>query len=129
MSIREVTYYQAKCDMCGVVDNEGDYSAWADADSARMEATGSEWTEIEVTVSDDVTGAAVYRVSREGQEPFNQLSVLICRDHTGYGIHWCATCEEDLDESGWTHIAQDDAIGNVCPEGHANFISLAAGHE
>lgn len=35
MSVHEVTYYQAKCDGCGFVqDDYGDFSAWADAGTA-----------------------------------------------------------------------------------------------
>lgn len=43
MSVQEVTYYQAVCDLCGNVDNEGDFSAWADCQSALDAAGNSEW--------------------------------------------------------------------------------------
>ncbi|MFD3594300.1 hypothetical protein ACFWU5_16375 [Nocardia sp. NPDC058640] len=43
--IREVTYYQAICDKCGVSAHEGgDFSAWADATNALAEAEGCDWT-------------------------------------------------------------------------------------
>lgn len=32
--IREVTYYQAVCDRCGKADDQGEYTAWGDRESA-----------------------------------------------------------------------------------------------
>jgi hypothetical protein len=44
VSVQEVTYYQAVCEGCGAVDSDGDFSAWADADSAVEAAIeGSDW--------------------------------------------------------------------------------------
>lgn len=44
MSVQEVTYYQAVCDDCGAVDDDGDFSAWGDTDSAVEAAEASDWT-------------------------------------------------------------------------------------
>ena len=45
--IREVTCYQAVCDGCGNVDDEGDYSVWSDAGTAQEVALASEWVEVD----------------------------------------------------------------------------------
>lgn len=43
MSEHEVTYYQVKCDCCGVIEDDyGDFSAWADFGLARENADGWE---------------------------------------------------------------------------------------
>ena len=43
--IRAVTYYQAVCDFCGKVDDEGEYSAWSDHGDAHDNAIRSDWIE------------------------------------------------------------------------------------
>lgn len=43
MAFHEVTYYQVKCDCCGVIEDDyGDYSAWGDPSQALESAEGWE---------------------------------------------------------------------------------------
>jgi hypothetical protein len=42
--IKEVTYYQVICDKCGRdAQEDSDYSAWKDRDTARIEPEASDW--------------------------------------------------------------------------------------
>jgi hypothetical protein len=45
--IKPVTYYQAVCDGCGYIDEDGDYAAWGDAVTAEQVALDSDWTKDE----------------------------------------------------------------------------------
>lgn len=122
--IKEIVYYQAQCDVCGYVDAEGEFSAWADPDSARMAAVDAEWTEIEVLAASHAEGGHVYIVKREGQTPYRERSILLCHDHHGDGIDWCKTCEDDLDESNWALWPNGNRISQTCPNRHENRIDL-----
>lgn len=122
--IREVTYYQAQCDVCGAVDDGGEFSAWSEPDDARMTAVDAEWTEIEVPVPNDAESGEIYRYTPEGRTPYNVRSILLCRDHVGDGVFWCSTCEDDLDESQWALVEGEEAIMQVCSGGHENTIRL-----
>lgn len=44
MAYEEVTMYRLICDRCGVsAQEDGDYYAWADKDSAQEEARDADW--------------------------------------------------------------------------------------
>lgn len=43
MSIETMTMFFVKCDLCGV-QVDGEFVAWTDEDSAKLEAEESEWT-------------------------------------------------------------------------------------
>lgn len=45
--IEELLMYRAVCDRCGSQDDEGDYVAWTDAESALTVAIESEWQQID----------------------------------------------------------------------------------
>lgn len=122
--IKEVTYYQAQCDVCGYIDAEGEFSAWMDPDQARMTAVDANWIEIEVQAHSTAEGGHIYIVKREGQAPYRERSILICYAHDGAGIHWCATCEDDLDESKWTLWPTGNRISQTCQNRHENRIDL-----
>lgn len=43
-SVHEVTYYQARCTKCGVIEDDyGEYSAWANAGSAIDSVVDNGW--------------------------------------------------------------------------------------
>lgn len=122
--IREVTYYQAVCDVCGAVDDGGEFSAWADPDSARMSALdGDDWTEVEAAVLPGITGPAVYKISGDLDQPPRCIrSILICAEHHGDGVEWCRDCDEDLPEDAW-NMTPDGHAEQACPNGHWNAIT------
>lgn len=123
--IREVTYYQAQCDRCGMVDDGGDFSAWSEADSARMSSCDSGWNEIEVRVPDSAEGASIYRhTPMSGDAPYSSRSILLCENCQGNGVAWCWRCEDDLDEAKWAVTIGGDAIVNTCPNLHPNTLIL-----
>jgi hypothetical protein len=43
VSVKEITYYQAVCDRCGKVDDEGEYSAYSDPGYAIEVAQDGDW--------------------------------------------------------------------------------------
>lgn len=117
------TYYQAQCDVCGAVDSGGEYAAWAEPDAARMGAIDAGWTEIEVRDHGGSLGPNVYIVRPLSGEPeYKECSILICEDHSDTPAGWCATCDADLPESGWTLI--QPCLIQTCPSGHLNHIDL-----
>lgn len=121
--IAAVTYYQAVCDVCGYVDEDGEYSAYSDPDTARMTALDYAWAEILVP-SETNAGLDVYTFrSWDGGAPRYERSILLCQKHTGDGVLWCAICEEDLDERGWT-LQGLTVLTQTCSEGHVSTISL-----
>lgn len=122
--IREVTYYQAQCDVCGRVDDGWEFSAWAAPDSARMSALdGDDWTEIEARCPDTEDGGNVYQVTpTNGGQPYSYRSILICTEHRGDGVQWCRDCDEDLAEDAWI-IGDDGDAEQACPNGHWNAIT------
>lgn len=127
MSIRSVTYYQAACDKCGHVDDGGEFSAWVDPDQARMAALDCGWTELEVRVPDTESGPSIYAVipggPGSGNPTHRERSILLCEDHTGDGVTWCARCEDDLDESAWTLNPTGELV-QKCPNDHLNTITI-----
>lgn len=92
--IREVTYYQAVCDACGYTNDEGEYAAWSSDGGALDDALASDWIELG--------------------------NVLLCERHVGKG--WCSTCEDDLNENGWTRGGGE--LIQTCSQGHLNTIHL-----
>jgi len=124
MTIKEVMFYQAQCDACGALDDDGDFSAWSEPDHARMTACESGWVEIEVKVPATASGHAIYMVRREGQPAFKERSILLCPDHGGDGINWCAICEDDLDLTNWHITDRGHEISQTCQNRHLNKISL-----
>lgn len=124
--IKEVVFYQAQCDVCGALDDGGEFSAWAAADDARTVACDAEWTEFQVKVPTTTPrGSNIYIVTRDGQEPFLERSILVCGAHTGDGVHWCAKCEDDLNEDEWSVSVRGDQISQTCPNRHLNEIRFA----
>lgn len=123
--IREVTYYQAECDVCKALNDYGEYAAWSAADDARSTAIECEWTEITIRVADDAEGPNIYTVKRDGEEPFKERSILLCDQHTGDGVLWCDECEEDLDENKWRFSLAGNYLLQNCPKGHLNQIRLS----
>lgn len=121
--IQPVTYYQAVCDVCGTVDDDGEYSAWGDPDTARMSAVDVGWTELTVPALPGTSGPSVYRVQRSlDSPPVVERSILVCEAHSGDGLHWCATCDEDLDPKAWQpHFGP---IIQACPNQHRNVVRL-----
>lgn len=127
--IKEVMFYQAVCDICGNVDDGGEFSAWSTADDARMVAVEADWIEIQVRVPTTTPrGSNIYVVTRDGHEPFLERSILICPSHAErHHRGWCSTCEEDIDESGWAFSFAPnggEAIVQRCRNGHPNAIDL-----
>ena len=117
--IQPVTYYQAVCDICGTVDDDGEYSAWANEDTARMSAVDCGWTELTVPALPGTSGPSVYRVQRTlDSPPIVERSILICEDHPGDGLHWCATCDDALDPKAWQPNLRQQL--QVCANNHRN---------
>lgn len=101
MSIRSVTYYQAVCDICGTVDDGGDYSAFSASETAQINATEcTEWREITWRGGD----------------------YLVCNDHSGDGVDWCAACDDDLDLDGWSLVG--GVLVQSCENGHESRIEV-----
>lgn len=129
--IKAVTFFQAQCDICGNLDDGGEYSAWISPENARTVAIQeAEWVEIKVRApSTTPRGPHVYVVSREGQKPSLERSILICERAGHHGTDWCQACEDDLDESGWAFSFAPnggEAIVQTCPAGHSNAIDLTS---
>lgn len=99
--IKEVTYYQAVCDSCGLVDDQGEYTAWSERDHARLSAVEAEWL-----VLTEANG--------------NEFLVceLGCR---GEGADWCKTCDDELRNDGWK-VRIPGTISQLCPNEHLNTI-------
>lgn len=122
--IREVTYYQAQCDVCGHVYDGGEYSAWYDPDSARMSALDEDdWIEVEARCPDTEDGGSIYRRTPiDGGQPYSCRSILICTEHHGDGVQWCRVCDEDLPEVAW-NIGDSGDAELACINGHLNTIT------
>lgn len=122
--IREVTYYQAVCDVCGRVDDGREFSSWSDPDSARMSALdGDDWTEVEARCPDTETGGHIYQVTPiDGSQSYSSRSILICPEHPGDGVQWCRDCDDDLAEDAW-NMTPDGHAEQACPNGHWNAIT------
>lgn len=126
--IRGVTFYQVRCDLCGVVHGDTGYAAWSDPSGA-LEAA-ADWWEFRVDVPD---GARTDRqVPAHDGAPSHSRTVHVCDQHTGEGISWCSTCEADLDDGKWQPTVVDaerrpgfdEALVQTCPEGHTNTLRL-----
>lgn len=122
--IREVTYHQAVCDVCGRVDEGGEFSASADPDSARMAALGwGDWIEIEARCPDSEDGGSIYRATPlNGGQPYSYRSILICTEHPGDGVLRCRDCDEDLPEDAW-NIGDSGDAELACINGHWNAVT------
>lgn len=125
--IRDVTYYQAQCDRCGSVDDGGDFSAWGEAEFARMAALNGGWAEIDVRVANGARGSNIHAVTPlSGDSTHLIRSILLCTSCQGDGVDWCAQCEADLEGTKWAITSRHQrAIENTCPDGHRNTISFA----
>ncbi|WP_394161631.1 hypothetical protein [Galactobacter valiniphilus] len=119
MSCKEVTYYQAVCDVCGTV-HDGEFSAWADPSDASTQASYDGWIEVEVPLAADATEYDSIRTTT-GEK---WRSILICGKHGSDGIEWCEACEEDLNEDGWRISEDGKHIIQVCESGHENNVPL-----
>ena len=100
MAIHEVTYYQAKCDLCGTIcDDYGEHSALADPSEAFV---GLDWNEIHTVT---------------GQE------INICEDHGPTGIAWCQSCDHELPDNNWRMYGGN--LIQICAHcKHPNGITL-----
>lgn len=98
-----MTYYQAVCDTCGRVDDEGEFSAWADHGSAVDQALQGGWNQLEAA---------------PGGESF-----LLCEGCAETNVvRWCARCDCDLDADSWS--LTDGTLTQTCELGHLTTITL-----
>jgi hypothetical protein len=84
MSLKEATYYTVICDWpdCGVsVDEDGDYSAWADKQQALDAATDDNWRESRDGQKHYCEAhPAVWASDYENGEPFPEPPYLLIHD-------------------------------------------------
>lgn len=123
MSTRPVTFYKAVCDVDGEVHEHMEFGAWADADEAVEQAANDGWIELEVRLSGWPEKYDSIRI--DTGEKFR--SILLCGKHSGDGVEWCATCEDDLQENKWRLSENGDRVTQTCAAGHESVIILAGG--
>lgn len=103
MAIHEVTYYQAKCDLCGeICDDYGEHSAWSDP--KHVFENLPDWTAIRT-----ITGQEFH----------------ICDTHQPAGITWCQACDGELNTDNW--LPRDTGLTQRCQHcKYPNNITLNA---
>jgi hypothetical protein len=85
MSVHEVTYYQAKCDGCGhIEDDYGDFSAWSDPGSPFDSLPDAGWL---TSNSRDLCENCVRKEPCEVCKAVDSYIVdehIVCEEHEGH---------------------------------------------
>ncbi|WP_065286685.1 hypothetical protein [Mycolicibacter kumamotonensis] len=95
--VHEVTYYQARCTECGVIEDDyGDYSAWSDAGTAIDNVCDNDWFAIyEPDGSTTVTGRPAQVLTKLLCPQCQHCEV--CGNERAYAVDEHLVCEEHED--------------------------------